>query len=333
MRGELDWEGLRVVVTGGAGFIGSNLVRELCSFGANVTVLDNYLSEGGALEQNLLGAKATVFREDIRYADLSGFFAGADVLFNLAAQTGHMQAQRQPLEDLEINTVAQLRLIAALRQVAPTVIVVHASTRQVYGRPMELPVSEAHPVRPPDANAVSKLAGETYWMLEHAVHGRRVVGLRLTNTYGPRQRIIDANQNFLGLWFGKVLQGEPFEVWDGQQLRDLAYVDDVVAALIKAAETPECYGHILNIGGAAPVTLLDLATHLKALTGCAFSVRPFPRENSLIDVGSYYSDDSAFRRATGWAPQMDLESGLAETLKWFRPHIEAYTGQRHRQRT
>jgi UDP-glucose 4-epimerase len=155
-----------------------------------------------------------------------------------------------------------------------------------------------------------------------------VVCLRLTNTYGPRQRIIDANQNFLGLWIGRVLRGEPFEVWGGGQLRDLAHVDDIVAAFIAAADCEACNGKILNVGGSAPITLSALAEEMKVLTGASYTVRSFPRENSLIDVGSYYSDDSEFRRLTGWSSERTLISGLSDTLEWFRPRLDIYTGPR-----
>jgi nucleoside-diphosphate-sugar epimerase len=326
----VNWRRRKVLITGGAGFIGSNLAHALALLDAKVVILDNFLFEGGALAENLVGADVEVHREDIRYADLASYLRGVEVVFNLAGQTGHIQAQRQPLEDLEINTVAQLRLIAAVRQVAPAATVVHVSTRQVYGRPENLPVSEEHPVRPPDANAVSKLAGETYWKLEHDVHARRVICLRLTNTYGPRQRIIDANQNFFGFWIGQVLRAQPIEIWGGEQLRDLAYVDDVVEALLIAADSEACTGRILNIGGAAPLSLNALAEKLHAVTGVEYTTRAFPRENALIDIGSYYSDDSAFRALTGWSSKTSLDDGIASTLGWFTPRLQAYTGPRAR---
>jgi UDP-glucose 4-epimerase len=238
---------------------------------------------------------------------------------------------REPLPDLEINATAQLRLIEALRQAAPKAVVVHASTRQFYGRPQYLPVDERHPIVPPDANGVSKFAGEQYWLLESRVQGRPVTALRLTNCYGPRLRIRDARQTFLGIWIRRVLEGEPFEVWGGEQLRDLAYADDVVAAFLAAAEAllgaaPErCAGRAFNLGGDAPVSLLRLAELLvdAAGQGC-YEIRSFPPDRAAIDIGSYHADDRAFREATGWAPRVPLAEGLRRSVAWFRPRLADY---------
>jgi nucleoside-diphosphate-sugar epimerase len=320
----LGWVEKRVLITGGAGFIGSNLAHRLVAAGAKVRVLDNLFPDGGGMIANLAGAEVEFAQVDLRHDPLDEYLDGIEVLFNLAAQTGHMQAQWRPIEDLEINALAQLKLIEAVRRAAPEAVVVHGSTRQVYGRPTRVPVDETHPLNPPDANAVSKLAGETYWKLEHDVHARRVVCLRLTNTYGPRQRIVDANQNFLGRWFGQILRGETLEVWGGQQYRDLAHVDDVVSALIAAAVCDQCVGKVYNVGGAPPIKLVDLAEKLSALTGATYRLMSFPQENSLIDVGSFYADDEAFRSTTNWYPRWTLDEGLRSTFEWFRARADVY---------
>src|SRR5271157_6220253 len=255
----MNWSGQKVFVTGGAGFLGSNLCHALAGRGARVTALDGFLFGGGANPRNLDGADVEFIRGDIREIDLRPLCEGASVIFNLAAQTSHMGGQADPLADIAVNAVAQVRLIQAAREAAPDAVVVHASTRQFYGRPLRLPVDEEHPVAPPDANGVSKFAGEQYWLLEHRVQGRPVVSLRLTNCYGPRLRIRDARQTFLGIWIRCVLEGRPFEVWDGSQLRDLTYVDDVTEAFLLAADRPDCHGRIFNIGGPPPASLHDIA--------------------------------------------------------------------------
>jgi nucleoside-diphosphate-sugar epimerase len=247
-------------------------------------------------------------------------------VFNMAGQTSHAGSMADPFTDLAVNGSAQLRLMAALRAGSPRAVVVHASTRQFYGRPHYLPVDEKHPINPPDANGVSKLAGEQYWLMEGRVHGRPVVSLRLTNCYGPRLRVKDARQTFLGIWFRRLLEGQPFEVWGGAQLRDLAYLDDVVAAFLAAAETPACAGQAFNLGGAPPVSLLELAEAALAAHGGRgeFTTREFPAERASIDIGSFHADDSAFRAATGWAPRVSLEEGLRRSLDWFRPRLHQY---------
>jgi nucleoside-diphosphate-sugar epimerase len=320
------WNGCKILVTGGAGFLGSNLCHALAERGARVTALDGFLFGSGANPANLEGAEVEVVRADIREIDLRPLCEGADVIFNLAAQTSHMGGQRDPLADIAVNAVAQVRLIQAAREAAPNAVVVHASTRQFYGRVERLPVDEKQPVAPPDANGVSKFAGEQYWMIEHRVHGRPVVSLRLTNCYGPRLRIRDARQTFLGIWIRSALERNPFEVWGGEQTRDLAYVDDVTNAFLAAVENPACHGRVFNLGGAPPATLREIADLMVALTNGAarYEMREFPADRARIDIGSYHADDSAFRAATGWAPEVGLEEGIRRSLDWFRERLALY---------
>ncbi|WP_458097266.1 NAD-dependent epimerase/dehydratase family protein [Roseomonas sp. WA12] len=325
-----NWQGRRVLVTGGAGFLGSALCHALGAVGAEVVALDALLPGTGARRANLEGSGARLVEDDLRDADLHPLVDGIDVLFNMAGQTSHAGSQADPFTDLAINGHAQLRLIAALRQGAPGARVVHASTRQFYGRPQVLPVSEAHPIAPPDANGVSKFAAEQYWLLENRVHGRPVAALRLTNCYGPRMRVMDARQTFLGIWVRRVLEGQPFEVWGGEQLRDFSYVDDVVAAFLAAADAlagrpAEVTGRAFNIGGDAPISLQALGDAMVVAAGeGSYLLKTFPAERAAIDIGSYHADDRAFRAATGWAPRVGLAEGLRRTVDWFRPRLPAY---------
>ena len=320
----MDWHGRKMLVTGGAGFLGSNLCHALAARGARVTALDGFLFGGGANPANLEGSGVELVRADIREIDLRNLCEGADVIYNLAAQTSHMGGQRDPLADIAVNAVAQVRLIQAAREAAPGAIVVHASTRQFYGRPHYLPVDEEHPVNPPDANGVSKFAGEQYWMIEHRTAGRPVVSLRLTNCYGPRLRIRDARQTFLGIWLRCVLEGKPFEVWGGDQLRDMTYVDDVTAAFLAAA-APACHGRVFKIGGPPPASLLEIAGILaKLVPEAQFVTREFPADRATIDIGSYHANDTAFRAATGWAPLVGLEEGIGRSLAWYRERLGQY---------
>jgi UDP-glucose 4-epimerase len=322
----MDWRGKRVLVTGGAGFLGSNLCHRLAQLGGRVTALDGFLYGGGANAANLADAPVELVRGDIREIDLRPLCEGVSVIFNLAAQTSHMGGQNDPLADIAVNAVAQVRLIQAAREAAPDAVVVHASTRQFYGRVQKLPVDESQPVAPPDANGVSKFAGEQYWLLEHRVRGRPVVSLRLTNCYGPRLRIRDARQTFLGIWIRCVLEGRPFEVWGGTQLRDMTYVDDVTDSFLRAAVTPACYGRIFNIGGPPPASLHDIAEMMVRLAGpsAEYVTREFPADRATIDIGSYHADDSAFRAATQWQPMVSLEDGIGRSLDWFRPRLSDY---------
>lgn len=318
----IELAGLRCVVTGGAGFLGATLAALLAARGARVTAIDAMLPGTGANRANLEGLDVTFVEADLRTADLAPLLDGAGAIFHLAAQTSHMGSQADPRADLAQNADATLRLVLAARGAAPDARIVHASTRQLYGRPRMLPVAEDHPIDPPDANAVSKWAAEQYWLLENKVHGRPVVSLRLTNCYGPRLRIADARQTFLGLWIRRVLEGEAFEVWGGEQMRDLAYGEDVAEAFVAALGAPP---GAYNLGGSPAVSLRDLASALIRANGAGeFRVETFPADRAKIDIGSYVADDRAFRAATGWAPRVNLEDGLARSLAWFRSRIDRY---------
>ena len=322
------FSGRKVLITGGLGFIGCNLARRLVDFGASVTLVDSLIPEYGGNLFNIAGIedKVRVNISDVRDEhSLKYLVQGQDVLFNLAGQTSHMDSMQDPFTDLEINAKAQLYILEACRRYNPDIKVVFASTRQIYGKPQYLPVDEKHPLRPVDINGANKLAGEWYHLLYNDVYGIRTSVLRLTNTIGPRMRVKDARQTFLGLWIRLLVEGKPFEVWEGEQLRDFAYVDDAVAALLLAADSDGANGRVFNLGGDAPISLRALADLLIAVSGGGeYVVRSFPAERKRIDIGDYYADDSLFRSALGWEPKVPLRDGLARTLAFYREHLEHY---------
>jgi UDP-glucose 4-epimerase len=326
--GYAAFAGARVLITGGLGFIGSNLARRLVELGSDVLLVDSLIPEYGGNLFNVadIADRVTINISDIRDTyGLHHLLRGRDYLFNLAGQTSHLDSMTDPVVDLEINCQAQLTLLEACREVNPDINIVFASTRQIYGRPDYLPVDEQHILRPVDVNGVNKMAGEAYHNLYYDVYGMRSCALRLTNTYGPRMRIKDARQTFVGVWLRAVLEKREFEVWGGEQLRDFTYVDDAVDAFLRAALTPEMAGKACNIGGHGPVSLLSLAEALVAANGGgSFAKREFPAERKRIDIGDYYASDAMFRRITGWAPQVDLRAGLADSLDFFRQHLAHY---------
>lgn len=319
--------GATIVITGGLGFIGATLARRLVALGGDVLILDAMLPGSGANPFNLDGIadRVAVERCDIRDGDaLRHHLAGKTFLFNLAAQTSHQGSMVEPMLDLDINCRAQLSLLEICRAVAPEIGIVFASTRQVYGKPDYLPVDEKHPVRPPDVNGIDKAAAESFHLLYHQVYGLRSAVLRLTNTYGPRMRIADARQAFIGHWLRTVIEEREFEVWGGEQLRDLTYVDDAVEAFLLAAVTQSCAGRAFNIGGEA-LTLRRLAELLiTANGGGSFAIREFPAERKRIDIGGFTSDDTLFRSLTGWAPRTGIAAGLAQSLAFFRANLPLY---------
>ncbi|HEV8069746.1 MAG TPA: NAD-dependent epimerase/dehydratase family protein [Planctomycetaceae bacterium] len=322
------FSGAKVLITGGLGFIGSNLARRLVGLGAAVTLVDSLVPEYGGHRFNIDGLedRVRVNISDVRDPySLRTHLAGQDFLFNLAGQTSHLDSMEDPFTDLEINCRAQLSILETCRQFNKTVRIVFASTRQIYGRPERLPVDERHPLRPVDVNGINKLAGEFYHRLYHDVYELPACALRLTNTYGPRMRIKDARQTFVGVWIRLLLEGKPFEVWGGQQLRDFTYVDDCVDALLLAAVRPEAAGKVFNLGGGEVTSLVDLARLLVELNGVGhFEQREFPADRKRIDIGDYYADDALIRKTLGWRPAVSLRDGFKRTLDFFRTNLDHY---------
>lgn len=318
----------RVLIIGGLGFIGANLAHRLVGLGARVTLVDSMNPLYGGNLANIAGIadRVTVNISDVRDRhSLPYLVRDQDVIFNLAGQTSHMDSMADPFTDLEINATAQLSLLEVCRAHAPKTKIVFASTRQIYGRPHYLPVDETHPIKPVDVNGINKLAGEFYHILYDEVYGLRTTVLRLTNTYGPRMRVKDARQTFLGIWFRRVLEGQPFEVWGGDQKRDYSYVDDVVDALLIAALDPRTDGKTYNVGGDEVLSLTETAETLcAAYPGASFSVRTFPEDRKKIDIGDYYSDYTLLRTETGWRPKVSFAEGVRESLAYFSRHLAEY---------
>lgn len=325
------FENRRVLITGGLGFIGSNLARRLINEGALVTLVDSLIPQYGGNLFNIQDIKdrLTINISDVRDPHAMAYLIkGQHFLFNLAGQTSHMDSMADPKTDLDINAAAQLSILEACRQHNTDVKLIFASTRQLYGKPDYLPVDEHHPIRPVDVNGINKLAGEWYHLLYNNVYGIRACALRLTNTYGPGMRVKDARQTFLGIWIKSVIEGKPILVFgNGTQLRDFNYVDDVVDALLLAALDSKADGQVFNLGSREVVSLLQLAQMLsETKTGATYQVVPFPPERKAIDIGDYYSNFDKFQARTGWSPKIPLSQGLVSCLEYYEKHQQVYWG-------
>lgn len=317
-----------ILITGGLGFIGSNLAHKLVELGAHVTLVDSLIPEYGGNLFNIDGLedKLHINIADVRDEHSMRYLVqGQDYLFNLAGQTSHMDSMHDPLTDLEINAKAQLFILEACRKFNPAIKIVFASTRQVYGKPDYLPVDEKHRLSPVDINGVNKLAGEWYHLLYNQVYGIRTSVLRLTNTIGPRMRVKDARQTFLGIWIKLLIEGKPFEVWGGEQLRDFTYVDDAVNAFLITAAADKSIGKIFNLGGDCAISLKQLADLLIEANGSGkYIIREFQAERKVIDIGSFYADFGAIRSLLEWKPETELKEALFRTLEYYKKNLDKY---------
>lgn len=322
------WCGKQVLISGGAGFIGSTLASRLSQYGCHITVIDSLVPEFGGNLFNLEGCadKVRINFSDIRDPySLKSLLKDVDILFNLAGQTSHMDSMKDPHTDLNINCGAQLNLLEACRDVNPKMRIIFASTRQIYGRPEYLPVDEEHRIKPVDINGVHKYAAEQYFQLYDELYKIKSCIFRLTNTIGPRMRIKDARQTFVGVWLRQLIEDVPIEVWGGGQLRDFNDVEDVVDAFLIAAFDDNCYGKIFNLGSDEKISLLDLAQLMIRLHGSGeLIVSEYPEDRKKIDIGDYYSSYKKFSSLTGWAPRIPLQQTLERTISFYQEHLPTY---------
>src|SRR5919199_4908771 len=327
------YECKRVLVTGGMGFIGSNVAIRLVQLGARVTVVDSLIPETGGNPFNLAPVQdhpnLSVRTVDVRdVLAMERLVRNQAVIFNLAGQVSHIDSMQDPFTDLEINCRSQLALLEACRRHAPETKVVFASTRQIYGRVPEeqLPVDERQPPWPVDVNGINKLAGERYHILYNNVHAVRTSVLRLTNTYGPRMLVKNNRQTAIGWLIRQAMDGEEITLFgDGTQLRDFTYVDDVVDAFLIAGMTDAANGQVFNVGAIEPISLREVAEVLIEVAGTgSYRLVPFPPERKAIDIGSIYVDDRRIRRVLRWQPRVDMREGLAHTVAYYRAHRGNY---------
>ena len=319
----------KILITGGLGFIGSNLTRRLVEYENMITVVDSLIPEYGGNLRNLhdIQDKIKISLSDVRDAPrINDLIKGHDYLFNLAGQTSHLDSMHDPITDLDINAKAQLSILEACRKYNPNIRIVFASTRQIYGKPKYLPVDEKHPTHPVDVNGINKIAGEQYHILYQEVYGIASSVLRLTNTYGPRMRIKDARQTFLGIWLRNLLEGKSIQVFgDGKQRRDYNYVEDVLDALLIAATAENAIGKVYNLGAPDPLSLEDTAKIMcQGIAGSDYQMIPFPEDRKAIDVGDFICDYTAFRNQFGWEPKVNFEEGIQRSLEYFQNEIEYY---------
>jgi nucleoside-diphosphate-sugar epimerase len=319
----------RALITGGLGFIGSNLAIRLVDLGARVVIIDSQLQGCGANLHNLstVADSVHVLRHDI--ADVAAsreVIKDADVIFNLAGEISHLHSMQFPERDAAINAIAQLRFLEECAALNPGVRIVYAGTRQIYGVARYLPVDEDHPINPVDFNGIHKRAAMMYHLVFARDDRLDAVVLNLTNVYGPRMAVQLSHQGFLGTYIRRAALREPPEVYgDGHQLRDPLYVDDAVCAFLIAGSVRQLPSRVYNVGGPRALSIQEIAdiTHQAADTPAPI-FKPFPSQLKVIDIGSYCTDSRRIQRELGWAPCIEFEQGIRQTLDYYRDALCHY---------
>lgn len=317
------------MVTGGLGFIGSNLVHTLARSGADVTVVDALYPRHGGDRRNLDALAVggvRVIEGDLAATDARAAAAEAEFIFNLAGQVSHVDSMADPTFDLDVNTRNHIALLEELRAHNPGARVVFTSTRQLFGRPRYLPVDEDHPVAPVDVNGITKYAAEQFHLVYGECYGLPATVVRLTNVYGPRQRLRDDFQGFLPIFVRRALLDQPIRVFgDGAQQRDCLYVDDVVECLLRAAHSPDAPGQVFNVGNDEHLALRELAQLIIDAAGAgSIEFVPWPPDRDAIDIGSYFGDSSKAKRLLDWVPETLFAEGIGRTIEFYRQHGEWY---------
>jgi UDP-glucose 4-epimerase len=323
------YAGKPVLVTGGLGFIGSNLAIRLVELGAQVTVVDSLIPELGGNRFNIgpVEDRVQVSTADLREgAAVDELVEGKEVVFSVAGQVSHIDSMTDPIGDLEINCRSQLSLLEAMRRRNPQARVVFAGSRQQYGRPRYVPVDEHHPLEPVDVNGIHKAAAESATLLYHRVHGLPACSLRLTNTYGARMQMRHPRQGFVAWFVRLAVERREIELFGGgESLRDFNEVEDVVDAFLLCGTDDAAVGQVFNLGHPEPVTVRQFAELLLEVAGGgSLRERAFPADRARIDIGSIFADYAKIRERLGWEPRIGLREGLERMVDYYRRNREHY---------
>lgn len=322
------YNGKKILLTGGLGFIGSALAHRLVKLGAKILIVDSLIPQYGGNWVNIKGIedKVTVNISDIRdQYSMNYLVQGQDIIFNLAGTLSHVDSMRDPFTDLEINCTSQLSFLESCRKYNPKAKIIYAGTRNQYGRAKYLPVDEKHPMEPIDVNGINCIAGEWYHILYNNVYGLRACSLRMTNTYGPRHQMKHSRQGVLNWLIRQIIDGEEVKLYGtGKQIRDINYIDDVVEAFLLCGASDKVWGEAFNLGG-TPISLKGFVELLvKINEGGKYRLVPFPTDRKSIEIGDYVADWSKIKKALGWQPKVNLEEGIKRTLQYYRKYRKHY---------
>ncbi len=323
------YRGKRVLITGGLGFLGSNLACALVGHGASVSVYDALLPLYGGNMFNVEPVKdrVEVIIADIRdRARIGKAVAGKDVVFNIAAQTSHVDSMTEPLLDVEMNCAGQINLLEAVRNSAPECRIVYAGSRAQYGKIDRVPVTEDMHGRPTDIYSANKIAGEMYHFVYSSAFGLKFTSLRISNAYGPRHQMKHGKYGVLNWFIRLAIEGKKIKVFGtGAQMRDYHYVDDVTGAFLLAGMKDEALGEAFNLGGPEPVRFVDMVKTIVETAGSGgYEFVPWPADRKAIEVGDFTADTGKISRALGWRPRMELGEGIRRTVDFYRRFGKEY---------
>jgi UDP-glucose 4-epimerase len=322
------WKDKEVVITGGAGFIGSNLAITLEQDGARINIIDVLQKTHGGNTFHLSRlTKSAIFLQgsvESMHPEFLLMLSRAKIIFHFAGQSNHWSSMEDPIQDLNFNCSSTIALLEACRRMKLKPHIIFLSTRQVYGVPVELPVDETHPIQVVDINGIHKFTSEQYLILYQKLYQIPVTIIRLTNTYGPGMRVCDTRQSFLGYWIGSGLEGKPFEVWGGLQFRDFIYVDDVVRALKLIAKKDQAKGKIYNLGSNEVTNLSVIADLITSLTGTNHIIIEYPQDRRKIEIGNYHTNYNLLSTELGWNPSTNIKDGLTKTIEYYKLHLLKY---------
>lgn len=325
----MSYRSKKVLITGGLGFIGSNLAIALVKKGAAVTIVDCLLARQGG---NIFNIKPVERKVVVDYADIrdpeamNELVKNMDYIFHLAGQVSHVDSIKNPLQDLSINAEGTLVVLEACRRSNPKAKIIFSGTRGQYGSSVRLPVDEEHPMNPKGVYAITNLCAENFVTVYNQVHKIDTVALRITNTYGPRHQMQHDEYGVFNWFIRKAIDGEKIDIFgDGRILRDFLYIDDLVDCLLKCGLAPKAYGQVFNVGTGEPVNFIDLAKRIiKIARSGSIRFTRFTSERKALEPGDYYADITKIKRLVGWKPKTGLDSGIKKTLKYYRENKKHY---------
>lgn len=323
-----DLRGKSVLITGGLGFLGSNLAHQCVAAGANVTVYDCLDPQSGGNGNNLCGVddRVGVICQDIRnFKTFAAAVKGRDILFHCAAYTSHIGSMHEPADYVDVNCNGVIQVLEAVRQVNPDIKVVHVGTSTQVGSMKAPEIDENHPEFPKDIYSASKTAGEKFALIYGESHGLRVTVIRLSNTFGPRAHIRSSRFGFMNFFIGLGLQQKEITVYgDGLQNRSISFVDDSVRALLMASLSERVNGEVLFAVDDRQVTVIDVAHAIASRIGGSVRNVPWPEEKKAVEVGDVRISNRKVRDMLGWYPVCSLESGLEQTRDFYSSRLDYY---------